>query len=151
MNKYDFDNFDKNFDHASLVSDYEKAKKNEFADVPFGKYEVYVHKMELVLSKKGDPMLTIWFKICAGPLKNSIVFYNQVVTTGIGLHSANEMMRQLAPNRNVEWVGNYRKYSEMIEEVFEDISKKYEYAISYEETAKGYTKINVDEVFELES
>ncbi|MDY4823226.1 MAG: DUF669 domain-containing protein, partial [Candidatus Onthovivens sp.] len=42
-----------------------------FEAVPHGTYEVEVNKMELKKSKKGDPMLSIWFKIINGPHKGS--------------------------------------------------------------------------------
>lgn len=78
----DFSKFDKAVDIEGLKHDIEEAKENggNRREVPHGDYEVKVQKMELTESKKGDPMVSIWFKILTGEFKNSLLFYNQVIT-----------------------------------------------------------------------
>lgn len=56
-----FDKWDKEIDTEGLQKDVEEAAKNggNFKEVPPDTYEVCVDKMELVASKKGDPMVSI--------------------------------------------------------------------------------------------
>ena len=73
----DYSKFDKLVDIEGLKKDVAEAKENgrgEYKEVPKGTYEVKIDKMELVESKKGDPMVSIWFKILSGEYKNSLIF-----------------------------------------------------------------------------
>ena len=89
-----WDEFDKAIDTEGLAKDVEEAAENGGRrEVPHDTYEVAVTKLELVKSKKGDPMVTCWMKIVEGEYKNSLIFMNQVVTQGFQLHIANEFMR----------------------------------------------------------
>ena len=89
-----WDEFDKNIDTEGLAKDVEEAAENGGRrEVPHDTYEVAVTKLELVKSKKGDPMVTCWMKILEGEYKNSMIFMNQVVTQGFQIHIANEFMR----------------------------------------------------------
>lgn len=149
---YDFANFDKNFNHESLKKEYDEAKKGgDYPEIPVGKYEVSVRSMELKLSKKGDPMLAVSFRILEGKYKKQLIFHNQVVTSGIGIHSANQLMRKLVPEmkETIEWNDSYKKYADMVEEVANAV-KDYEYVILYDKTEKGYHTITVEEIFQLE-
>lgn len=151
MSKCDFSKFDKVFNHESLKKDYEEAKKGnkDYPEIPDGKYEVCVKNMELKTSKKGDPMLTVQFKILEGEFKNSMIFVNQVVTTGFGIHKANELMRGMGSGIEIEWPNSFSLYSDLIDNVFVAIENTREYAISYSTTEKGYKNIEIDEVFEI--
>ena len=95
----------------------------EMVVVPHGTYEVEVNKMELKKSKKGDPMLSIWFKIINGQHKGSLIFYNQVLTSGFGLHNANEMLRSLDSGVEVEFV-NFKQYYEMLLDIYESVNSR---------------------------
>ena len=80
-----FAKWDENIDTVGLAQDVAEAAQNtsgNYEDVPHGTYEVAVKQMELRASKKGDPMVTIWFKVVDGPHKNGIIFFNQVITQG---------------------------------------------------------------------
>ena len=122
--------------------------KREYEDVPFGKYEVSVKKLELGSSKKGDPMLIVQFKILDGKFKNSIIFMNQLVTTDIQIHMADEFLRSLDSGIDVEWLGSYGKYADLIDSIFDAISEdKLEYALDYSSTDKGFSKFEITDVF----
>lgn len=149
---YDFANFDKNFNHDSLKAEYAEAKKGgDYPEIPVGKYEVAVRSMELKLSKKGDPMLAISFRILEGTYKKQLIFHNQVVVSGIGIHSANQLMRKLVPEMKeaIEWEDSYKRYADLIEEVSR-ATKDYEYIILLDKTEKGYKTISVEDIFQLE-
>ena len=63
----DFSKFNKAVDLEALKHDIQEAEENggsgDYKDVPTGTYEVKIEKMEIKESKKGDPMLSVWFKI----------------------------------------------------------------------------------------
>ena len=73
-----WDKFDKEIDE-DFQKDIENAENQEFVEVPHGEYEVKVQQMELKISKSGNPMLSIWFKIVAGDYNNNLIFLNQVL------------------------------------------------------------------------
>lgn len=151
-NNINWDKFDSNVDVEGINKDLQNNKENfgEFKEVPLGEYEVRVNKMELTTSKKGDPMLAIRFKILNGPFKNSLVFYNQVLTLGFQIHMANEMLRSF--DTGIEIPSEFKGYSalnELILDVSEEIDAQgLEYALKYDENKKGYKTFEIMEVFE---
>ena len=92
-----YEKWNNNTDLAGLRDDIKEAKENggnrEYEKVPHGNYEVKVDKMELKPTKKGDPMVSIWFTILEGKYKNSKLFMNQVVTQGFQLNIVNNFLR----------------------------------------------------------
>lgn len=150
MSKNIWEEFDEKIDVEGLAKDAKEAAENgggNFKEVPLGTYEVEVNKMELTKSKKGDPMLTIWFKILTGEYKGSLIFYNQVMSQGFGIHNANEMLRNLDSGVEVEFV-SFKKYHEMLLDIVESITDNLEYAIKYDKNSKGYNTYEIVDVFE---
>ena len=75
-----FDNWKNNMDLDDIRKDAAKAEEQgDYKEVPTGKYEVKIDRLELGQSKKGDPMFICWFKILDGEYKNSMLFMNQVL------------------------------------------------------------------------
>ena len=150
-----WDNFDKVIDTKGLADDVTEAAENgrDFREVPHGSYEVEINKMELVASKKGDPMVTIWFKIVSGDYKGSMIFMNQVVTMGFQIHIVNEILRAMCEACdgpvNIKYE-NYKQYGNLIFDVHELLDGKYEFALDYGQNAKGYNTYTIKEVFVLE-
>lgn len=152
MAKEIWDEFDEKIDTEGLKKDAEEAAKNgggDFKEVPLGTYEVEVNKIELKKSKKGDPMLSVWFKILTGEYKGSLIFYNQVMTQGFGIHNANEMLRSLDSGVDIEFT-NFKKYHEMLLDVLEAVEGTLEYALEYGENNKGYNTYKIIDVFDKE-
>ena len=146
-----FEKWNNNADLAGLRDDIKEAEKNsgdrEFEAVPHGKYEVKVDKIELKPTKKGDPMVSIWFTILEGKYKNSKLFMNQVVTQGFQLNIANNFLRSMGTGVNVEFV-DYAQYADMLLDIAEACdTNKLEFAVKYEDN-KGYDKFTILEVFE---
>lgn len=139
--------YDKNVDVEGLRKDIEESAENggTFKEVPHGEYEVTVEKMELTQSKKGDPMLSVWFKILEGEYKNSKIFMNQLVRDGFGIHMANEFMRTLETDIEIEFNG-YGDYNDLILDVFGAMDGA-EFALEYGENNKGYNTFKVLEIF----
>lgn len=151
-----YDKWDKEIDVEGLAKDVKEVEANgttEYKEVPYGDYEVAVDKMELKSSKKGDPMVSIWFKIVSGEFKGSMIFMNQVVTQGFQIHIVDDILRKLTSEMSnapvIEFVA-YKQYANLIMDIFEDINENYEFALSYEKNNKGYNTFDITEVFVLE-
>jgi hypothetical protein len=152
-----FAKWDKAFDTEGLQKDVEEAKQNgnngNFKEVPLGKYEVSIEKMELKASKKGDPMVTIWMNICDGDYKNSKLFMNQVITQGFQIHIVNEFLRSLikeCADAPVVEFKSYAQYAELLMDIHELIADSFEYGIDYGQTKKGFDTFKITDIYALE-
>lgn len=149
-----WDNFDEIINVESLKEEVKNVEKNnvntgEFVEVPHDKYEVRIDKMFPNVSKKGDPMLTIWFTIINhDEFEGQKIFYNQPLKNSWGIHFANELMRSMGTNIEIEFT-NMSSYANIIEEVFKYIQdNKLEYALDYRENKKN-PKFNEYEILEV--
>lgn len=153
-----FSKWDKAIDTEGLAKDVEEAAKDggnrTYKEVPVGQYEVSVEQMELKASKKGDPMVSIWFKIVSdGEYKGSMIFFNQVITQGFQIHNCNEILRAMvqemddAPEIAFE---TYSQYANLIMDIHEAVSGNFEYALNYGQNSKGFNTFEITEVFVLE-
>lgn len=145
----DFSKFDKKMDLEGLKKDIEDSASNDFKEVPHGSYEVAITKLELSESKKGDPMVKIWFKIVSdGEYKGSLIFLNQVITKGFQIHIVDELLRSLGTDIDVHF-DSYSQYADLLLDVFEAIDGKFEYGLKYSDN-KGFDKFEITDVFELD-
>lgn len=146
----DFSKFDKQVDIEGLKKDIKDAEQNtgDFKEVPLGAYEVKITKLELAESKKGDPIVKIWFKIVNGEYKGSIIFMNQVITRGFQIHIVDDFLRSLESGVEIGFE-SYSQYAELLMDVFEAIDNNFEYGLDYNER-KGFKTFKVYEVFELD-
>ena len=153
-----FSKWDKAIDTEGLAKDVEEAAKDggnrTYKEVPVGQYEVSVEQMELKASKKGDPMVSIWFKIVSdGEYKGSMIFFNQVITQGFQIHNCNEILRAMvqemddAPDVAFE---TYSQYADLIMDIHEAVSGNFEFALNYGQNSKGFNTFEITEVFVLE-
>lgn len=144
----DFSKFDKQVDLEGLKKDIEDSANNDFKEVPHGSYEVAITKLELGESKKGDPMVKVWFKIVSGEYKGSLIFMNQVITQGFQIHIVDEFLRSLDTDIDIAFE-SYSQYNELLMDIFETIDDKLEFALKYGEN-KGFNTFEITEVFEVE-
>ncbi len=146
---FDASKFDKVVDVDGLKKDVAEAQENggDYKEVPHGTYEVAVSKMELTESKKGDPMVTIWFKILAGDFKNSLIFCNQVITQGFQIHIVNELLRSMDTGLDIKF-DTYTQYEQLLMDVSEAVDGKLEFALEYGER-KGFNTFKITEVYEV--
>lgn len=148
----DFSKFDKKVDLEGLKNDIADAEENNggnFKEVPLGTYEVAISKLELGESKKGDPMVKVWFKIVSdGEFKNSLIFMNQVITQGFQIHIVDEFLKSLETNVDITFE-SYSQYADMLMDVFEEIEGNYEYGLKYGEN-KGFNTFEITDIFELD-
>ncbi len=120
-----------------------------FEEVPFGLYEVEVEKLELRASKKGDPMVSIWFNIVAGEKKGQKIFMNQLVILPFQIYNTNEFLKQLDSGVDVKFTGNYSDYNNLMMDIKEVIdADKLQYALEYSSNPKGYPQFKIVDVFE---
>lgn len=148
-----WDEFDKAIDTEGLAKDVEDAAENGGRrEVPHDTYEISIQKLELIKSKKGDPMVTCWMKILEGEYKGSLIFMNQVVTQGFQIHIANEFLRSLcsemAEAPDIRFV-KYNQYGNLIMDIAEAIDNRFEYKVRYYDN-KGYNAFEIEEVYVLE-
>lgn len=148
----DFSKFDKQVDLEGLKNDIKDVEENgggDFKEVPHAKYEVAITKLELTESKKGDPMVSVWFKITNGEYKGSLIFMNQVITQGFQIHITDEFLRSLETTVDVQFE-SYSQYAEMLADIFEEIEDKVEFVLDYGENKKGYNTFEIIDSFEVE-
>lgn len=141
-----WEKFDKEID-KDMQKKIEEAENSEYAEVPLGDYEVKVDNMELKISKSGNPMVSIWFRIIAGDYNNNLLFMNQVINQPFQIGLANKILRALDPNKNIEFE-TYSQYANLIMDIYEEIDGKFEYAIRYGEK-KGFSTFEVLDIFEV--
>lgn len=148
----DFSKFDKKVDLEGLKNDIADAEENgggNFKEVPLGTYEVAITKLELGESKKGDPIVKVWFKIVSeGEFKNSLIFMNQVITRGFQIHIVDEFLRSLETDVDITFE-SYSQYADMLMDVFEEIEGNYEYGLKYGEN-NGFNTFEITDIFELD-
>ena len=141
-----WEKFDKEID-KDMQKQIAEAENSEFKEVPLGDYEVKVDNMELKISKSGNPMVSIWFRIVAGEFKNNLLFMNQVINMPFQIGIANKILRALDPNKNVEFE-TYSQYANLIMDIYEEIDGKFEYAVRYGEK-KGFSTFEILDIFEV--
>lgn len=147
-----FDKWDKNIDTDGLAKDVKEAEENggsgEYPEVPTGKYEVKIEKMELVESSKGKPMFTAWFRIVNGKYENNLLFMNQVITQGFQIGIVNDFIRSTEAVEEVEFV-NYSQYNDLIMDAFEEIDGKLEFLLEFKKSKKDFPIYTIKEVYEV--
>ena len=148
-----FAKFNEMFDLSGLKTDIESAASNtgDFVEVPDGSYEVKVVKLELGQTSEksknpGMPMLKVWFDILAGDFKGQKIFCNQMLTSGFGIHKANEMMTAFESGVLISFE-NFEQYGDMISQVFNAIDGTGEYELAYGHNNKGYATYTIVQRF----
>lgn len=155
-NKNIYAQWDNAVDMEGLKKDIAEAKENgggNYKEVPHGQYEVSIEKMELKATKKGDPMVSVWMKICEGEFKGSLLFMNQVITQGFQIHIVNEFLRSLMQdcvNAPVVEFKGYAQYAELLMDIHELIADSFEYALDYGQTKKGFDTFSITDIYALE-
>lgn len=144
----DFSKFDKQVDLEGLKQDIKDSASGDYKEVPHGNYEVSINKLELGESKKGDPMVKVWFKIVSGEYKGNLIFMNQVITQGFQIHIINEFLRSLDTGLEITF-DSYTQYNNLLMDVFETVNGNFEYALECGEK-KGFGTFKITEVFELD-
>jgi hypothetical protein len=160
-NKNIFEQWDNNADLKGLDKDVHEAEQNgggNFKEVPHGKHEVCIEKMELKATKPesgSKPMVSIWMKVVGNEdeSKGSLIFMNQVITQGFQIHIVNEFLRSLikeCADAPVVEFKSYAQYANLLMDIHELVADSFEYGINYGQTKKGFDTFEVLEVYALE-
>lgn len=149
-----FDKWNKNIDVEGLKKDVAEAEANggsgDYKEVPVGKYEVKIDKMELKESSKGDPMFFCQFRILQGEFQNSCLFMNQVLTQGFQIGQVNSFLRslQVFEDDSVTFE-NYSQYNDLIMDVMEEVDAQgLEYLLEYKKSKKDFPIYTIKDVYE---
>lgn len=155
----DFSKFDSMVDIDGLKQDIAQAEagsgaSNGYKDVPHGRYEVAVTKLELTETKRtGKPMATCWMRVVSdGEYKGSMIFMNQVITQGFQVHIMNEFLRSLLPEDSGVTVAfeGYAQYNDLLMDIAELVDGSYEYGLDYGQNNKGFDTFEITDIFEIE-
>ena len=148
-----FDKWNKNIDVEGLKKDIAEADKGNLGDypeVPIGTYEVKVEKMELKESSKGDPMVSIWFRILKGDFENSMLFMNQVITQGFQISQMNRFLKSMeAVDDSAVEFKDYGQYNDLLMDIFEAVDENLEFLLEYKHNKKGYSVYSILEVYDI--
>lgn len=145
----DFSKFDSMFNLEGLKEDIKAAadRNTERVEVPDGQYECKIDKMEMKESKTGNPMISIWYRIVAGDFKNSVLFQNQTIHTGFGLHTAKKTLSDMDTGLSIDFE-SFSQFASLIESVKEAIETQgLEYAVKYTTTKNDFKNFEITEVF----
>lgn len=146
-----FAKFNSMFDVEGLKADVEKSgASGDFEEIPKGNYEVKVKKLELGATSENAknpnmPMGKVWYEIVAGDYKGQLIFQNQMLTNGFGIHMMNGLMISLESGLDIAFE-NFEQYAELMEKVAEAI-KDFEYQLEYGENKKGYSTFRIVQKF----
>ena len=146
-----FDKFNQAYGGQELAKEVDEITKNGGSgeNVPYGRYEVRIEKLELIESKSKKPMLTVWFKVIAGTQKDRIIFMNQLLDAAFKIHIANEFLKSLDTSVEVKFDGDFNHYAATIKNVYSDLTVDgLEYQLNYYQNKKGFDVFKIEEVFE---
>lgn len=153
-----FKEWDNKFNNEELIENVNALPDGDEAreEVPHGKYEVKIEKMELTKSKEFKrPMVSIWFQVIQGKHQKQFIFYNQVLVTNanefnrFGFKKLKTLLQQIDPDIEFKWDGSFSHLSDKILDIKEMIDKnKWEFALDYKENAKGFNEFEILEVYE---
>lgn len=154
-----FEKYANKIDAAELAASQAEINANassgNYEEVPVGKYEVKVEKLECKMSKKNNPMVSIWFRILNGNYENSLIFYNGVFNEDWMRHRVVKMLSALLDDDTHEAEINLilksndvRTINDFCLDVHEDIDGKFEYLLNYGSN-KGYSTYTIEEVYEV--
>lgn len=125
-------------------------------DVPVGKYEVKVDKLECKMSKSNNLMVSIWFRILKGKFEKSVIFYNGVFKEDWMRHRVAKILSDLLDDgdRTAEInlilkSNNMQVINDFCMDIHEDIDGRLEYELDYG-LSKGYNTYAITEVYDAQ-
>lgn len=148
-----FEKFNSMIDVEGLKKDVETAASSDgdFVEVPNGDYEVKIKKLEIGETGEksktpGMPMAKVWFEILAGEMKGQLIFMNQMLTSGFGIHKTNEFLTSLETDITIQFE-NFEQYNDLFKQVFEAVDGKAEFQLAYGKNNKGYSTYTIVQRF----
>lgn len=153
-----FDKFTKKINAEELAASQAEINKNtsgDYPEIPVGKYEVKIDKIEAKMSKSNNPMVTIWFKILEGNFKDSIIFYNGTFHEDWMRHRVVDLLSAILDDDTHKAEINLilkdydiKVVNDFVMDIHEQVDGKFEYLLDYGQK-KGYNTYTIEEVFEV--
>ncbi|MDY5929883.1 MAG: DUF669 domain-containing protein [Candidatus Onthovivens sp.] len=151
--------FDEMFDLEDIIASVNEIESNnkkdgDFPEVPVGKYEVKIEKIELASTKDGKPMGKVMMRIAEGDYKKQCLFYNQVLVgtdkntnqlTAYGIHKFNQFLKSLDSGLTIEFK-DFKQYEDLLLDVAEEV-EKLTYLIEYSKV-NDFATYKVKEIYE---
>ena len=155
-----FDKYSNQINADDLKASQEEIQANanggQREDVPVGKYEVKVDKLECKMSKQNNLMVSIWFRILKGKFEKSVIFYNGVFNQDWMRHRVAKILSDLlddgdrTPEINlILKTGNMSTINDFCMDIHESIDGRLEYLLDYG-LSKGYNTYAIEEVFDVD-
>lgn len=155
----DFSKFDKEINTKELQKQVAEAEKNgggDYPEIPKGKYMCRLEKLELGTTKDKDkrPMLKAMMRIIEGEHKKHCLFLNRPIygtkNDANMIASAVGFLKKLEPSEDVGPVvfRNYSQFSDLIDDIMEDVDGELEYEVQYDPDA--FNSITIKEVYEVD-
>ena len=140
---------------ASQKEIQDNAAGGQREDVPVGKYEVKVDKLECKAAKtSGNLMVSIWFRILKGKFEKSVIFYNGVFNQDWMRHRVAKILSDLLDDgdRTAEInlilkSNNMQVINDFCMDIHESIDGRLEYELDYG-LSKGYNTYAITEVYD---
>ena len=126
-------------------------------EVPVGKYEVKVDKLECKKAKtSGNLMVSIWFRILKGKFEKSVIFYNGVFHEDWMRHRVAKILSDLLDDgdRTAEInlilkASNMETINDFCMDIHESIDGRLEYLLDYG-MSKGFNTYAIEEVYDAQ-
>ena len=151
----DFNKWNEQFGGADAVKALEESAKNEYTELPDGKYVCKLEKLELGESKDHKPMIKGQFRVIEGRGKNQCLFYNQVFCrsangSGFPIHKGLEFLRslQIFDDADVDFDGDYAALNDLLLDMAEEAEiggMVFEVTKSHE---GDYSRITISDILE---
>lgn len=156
-----FDKYASKINAAELAESQKEIQENaeggNYEEVPVGKYEVKVDKLECKKSKAGNLMVSIWFRILNGKFEKSVIFYNGVFHEDWMRHRVVKLISALLDDDSHEAEinlilksGDMDYINNFLMDVHESVDGSLEYLLDYGKNSKGYQTYTIEEVYPLD-
>lgn len=158
----DFSKFDQMVNQDELNKQIENASQSEYDDVPKGNYICSIEKMEVKPTKAGDKlMFSVSMKIKENLSGEGQVgrwiFFNRVIcgnrpnakgtwNDGVAIKGVMSWLEKLDPPYDVVFNG-YQDFSDLVLDIFQDISKSIEVSVQYDGDA--FNSITIERVYDI--
>ena len=156
-----FEKYSSKINQEELVASQQEIKDNanggsQREEVPVGKYECKVDKLECKKSKAGNLMISIWFRILTGKFEKSVIFYNGVFHEDWMRHRVAKILSDLLDDgdRTAEInlilkAGDMETVNTLCLDIHESIDGRLEYLLDYG-LNKGYQTYKIEEVYDAQ-
>lgn len=154
-----FEQFNKAINKEQLKKDIEKAKENEYKEVPNGTYTVKIEKMEIGLTSANAktpnaPMFKVQARITEGDYKKQCLFMNKVIyvadetekwNTGRAIQVVIGWLENLQSELPIIFE-NYDQFSDLVLDLAEEC-EGLEFEVEYD--SKAFNSITIKDVWEV--